>query len=92
MFLFSSQIGAFGNVVPEAMASGVAVVAFDYAATALYVKHQYNGVLMPFGDQQEFICMAVSLAGQPERVCRTGSLAPHSWAAVCNWCPPRVPP
>ena len=34
LFLFPSLTETFGNVTPEAMASGLAVVAFDYAAAA----------------------------------------------------------
>ncbi len=32
VFLFPSKTDTFGNVVTEAMASGLAVVSFDYAA------------------------------------------------------------
>ncbi len=89
MFLFPSQTETYGNVVPEAMASGLAVVAFDYAAAALYVKHQHNGALVPFGDQQEFVRTAAALAGNPQLIGQFGRLAgaavePYSWSAVCH--------
>lgn len=54
VFLFASQVETFGNVVLEAMASGLAVVAFDYACAQQYVVHQQSGWLSPRGDQDGF--------------------------------------
>lgn len=89
MFLFSSQTETYGNVVPEAMASGLAVVAFDYAAAALHIQHRQNGVLVPYGDQGAFVRAAAELAVQSQQVSQYGRLAgasvePHSWHAVCR--------
>ncbi len=89
LFLFASQTETFGNVVPEAMASGLAVIAFDYAAAGLLIRHDDNGVLVPFGDQAAFVECAQVLAGQPDRVREMGrrassALAAHSWRAICQ--------
>lgn len=65
MFLFASLTETFGNVTLEAMASGLAVVAFDYGAAREYIKDGYNGVLAPFGDMQRFTEVAISLIEQP---------------------------
>lgn len=54
VFVFASQVETFGNVVLEAMASGLPVIAYDYAAAHLYVKHHYMGWLAPLGDQHGF--------------------------------------
>ena len=54
VFVFASQVETFGNVVLEAMASGLAIIAYDYAAAHLYVKHQQSGWLAPLGDQALF--------------------------------------
>ena len=64
LFLFPSTTETFGNVVPEAMASGLAVVAFDYAAAHQLVRHGDSGLLVPFADQQAFCDAAQRLAGQ----------------------------
>lgn len=54
VFVFASQVETFGNVVLEAMASGLAVIAYDYAAAHLYIKHKQMGWLAPKGDQHGF--------------------------------------
>lgn len=60
IFLFPSETETFGNVTLEAMASGLAVVAFDYAAARLYVAHNTTGLLAHLGDAQQFIGAAVA--------------------------------
>ncbi|MDX2111545.1 MAG: glycosyltransferase family 1 protein [Verrucomicrobiota bacterium] len=50
VFLFASMTETFGNVVTEAMASGLLVLAYDYAAPKQYIANGKNGVLVPFGD------------------------------------------
>lgn len=44
LFLFPSRTETFGNVTLEAMASGLAVVAYDYAAAAMHIRDGINGV------------------------------------------------
>ena len=55
LFLFPSLTETFGNVTTEAMASGLPVVAFDYAAAAQLIRDDDNGCLVPFGDDAAFI-------------------------------------
>jgi glycosyltransferase involved in cell wall biosynthesis len=62
LFLFPSLTETFGNVLLEAMASGLAVVAFDYAAAAEHVMAGSNGLTVPFGDEPAFIEQAAWLA------------------------------
>lgn len=54
LFLFPSLTETFGNVVLEALASGLGVVAYDQAAAAQHIRHGYNGVLAMPGDEQAF--------------------------------------
>ena len=55
LFLFPSLSETFGNVVLEALASGLAVVAFDQAAAAQHIRHGHNGALATPGNEQAFI-------------------------------------
>jgi glycosyltransferase involved in cell wall biosynthesis len=67
VFLFPSATETFGNVTLEAMASGLVVVAYDYAAAGAYVESGRSGVLVPYRDAHAFVEAAVALAGSPER-------------------------
>ena len=57
------------------MASGLAVLGHQYAAAAQLVRHEENGLLVPFGDDQAFVAMARGLAGQRERIQALGQAA-----------------
>jgi glycosyltransferase involved in cell wall biosynthesis len=70
VFLFPSLTETFGNVTLEAMASGLAVVAFDYAAAAEHIRHDESGLRIPIGDTAGFVAGAVSLASDADRACR----------------------
>ena len=62
LFLFPSVTETFGNVTTEAMASGLAVVAFDYAAAQRLIRHGENGALAPFDDTAAFVATAARTA------------------------------
>ncbi len=55
IFLFPSLTDTFGNVVTEAMASGLAVVAFDTAAAHQHIRDRYSGCLASPGDEKQFL-------------------------------------
>ncbi len=55
LFLFPSTTETFGNVVTEAMASGLVVQAFDYAAPRQHLRDGESGVLVPFGEREAFL-------------------------------------
>ena len=64
VFLFPSMTETYGNVVPEAMASGLAVVSFDCAAAGQLISHGDNGLLARGGNTSEFCRQARRLAGE----------------------------
>ncbi|UTL80485.1 glycosyltransferase family 4 protein [Pseudomonas putida] len=70
LFLFPSLTETFGNVVLEAMASGLAVVAYDEAAAAQHIRHGHSGALAMPGDQVAFIDAACWLLEESETLRR----------------------
>jgi len=62
LFFFPSLTETYGNVTLEAMASGLAVVAFNYAAAADAIADGKNGVLVPYGDSIRFVQAAGEVA------------------------------
>lgn len=54
LFLFASETETFGNVVLEALASGLATLTYDYAAGGQFVETGRNGRLVPPGDGAAF--------------------------------------
>ena len=89
LFLFPSLTETFGNVVPEALASGLAVLSYANAAALELIIHNQNGVLVPSGDELGFVNAAVELALDPQRQQRLrerapGSVAYLAWNAVSD--------
>jgi glycosyltransferase involved in cell wall biosynthesis len=62
LFLFGSLTETYGNVVAEAMASGLAVVAYRSAAAAELIRDGFSGRTAPPGDEQAFVGAALGLA------------------------------
>jgi glycosyltransferase involved in cell wall biosynthesis len=75
LFLFPSLTETFGNVTLEAMASGLAVVAFDYAAAHQHIVHERSGLLAPRGDPAAFVAATRRLAEDPALRQRLGPAA-----------------
>ena len=84
LFLFPSLTETFGNVTIEAMASGLPVVAFNYAAAAQLIRSGENGVLVGRGDIEAFASAAVELANHSSRRRILGERARHS-ACEAGW-------
>lgn len=61
IFLFPSTTETFGNVTLEAMASGLGIVAYRYAAAREHLQHMQSAVLARFDDREAFIAGAVLL-------------------------------
>src|SRR5262245_14824879 len=62
IFLFPSITETFGNVTLEAAASGLGIVAYDYAAAREHLVHGQSALLAQFDRRDAFIAEAVRLA------------------------------
>jgi glycosyltransferase involved in cell wall biosynthesis len=84
VFLFPSLTETYGNVLPEALASGLAVVAFDCAAAGQLVCHGHNGLLVKPGEGAEFCSTAARLAGHLAEARLLGAEGRHT-ALKLDW-------
>ena len=84
VFLFPSLTETFGNVTLEAMASGLAVVAYRTAAARAHIEDGVSGLLAEPGDRAGFMAHAVSLAREP-RLARELGRAARAAAAPISW-------
>ena len=87
LFLFPSLSETFGNVTLEAMASGVATVAFDYGAAHEHLRDGEHGRSITRGDADGFIEAALQLADNAGLRQRMG---PSARAAVAALSPDAV--
>jgi len=65
LFMFASKTETFGNVTIEAMASGLAVVAFRHAAAGELIESGINGMLADPANDHSFELAAQALLHNP---------------------------
>ncbi|MBI1397918.1 MAG: glycosyltransferase [Betaproteobacteria bacterium] len=75
IFLFPSLTETFGNVTTEAMASGLAIVAYDYAAAAEIMTNGQDGLLAPVDHADTFVRLASDLVTRQDRIRALGERA-----------------
>ncbi len=87
IYIHASRTETFGNVLAEAMASGLAVAGFDYAAARQFIEHGRNGLVVP-GDQPDALVHAAELLATDEflrvqlRGAARAAVAAQSWEKV----------
>lgn len=89
LFLFPSLTETFGNVTAEALASGLAVLAYDHAAAAELIRDGDNGMLVQPGDDAAYLAAALRLATDAAAQARIRAQAAQSvahldWQRICE--------
>lgn len=87
VYLHASLSETFGNVLTEAMASGLAVAGFDYAAARQFVVDGENGLLASCDAPQELESAAIRLVRESAlrnklRAAAPNAVARQSWEKV----------
>jgi glycosyltransferase involved in cell wall biosynthesis len=87
VYVHASLTETFGNVLLEAMASGLAIVSFDYAAARQFVRHRVNGLVVPCDQSGALVAAATELARDAAlraRLCAAAaaSLTAQSWETI----------
>jgi glycosyltransferase involved in cell wall biosynthesis len=77
MFPFPSVTETFGNVVPEALASGLAVIAYDTASAKELITNGIDGTLVAVDQDLNFIRATVAMAKQSADRARMRNAAPR---------------
>lgn len=75
LLLFPSKTDTFGNVVIEAMASGLPVVAYHDGAAAEHIDDGVSGLTVALDDDEAFTRAALRLAERPSLRSRMGKAA-----------------
>ncbi len=87
VYIHPSLTETFGNVLTEAMASGLAVAGFNYAAAKKFIRHEHNGLTAPCDQPARLIEAGLRLATdvalrQRLRVAAPASLLAHGWSSI----------
>lgn len=67
VLLFPSETETFGNVLVEGLASGLAILAYDYAAAAWHGTDGVNLLKVPKGDEAAYLAAAAKLCDPATR-------------------------
>ena len=89
LFVFPSTSETYGNVLPEAMASGLSVVAYDYAAASEWVAgDSRDGIRVALNDEAAFVqacvnsCLQDAQAHQQRRQAARQTALARDWASI----------
>ncbi len=82
LFPFSSLSETFGNVILEALAAGLPVVAFAEGAAREHLRDGINGYCIESGNSAAFIAAAAKLGGNPALIRHMGRAAHQGMAGL----------
>lgn len=87
IYVHASLTETFGNVLTEAMASGLAVAGFNYAAARQFIVNGVNGLTVPRNDSAALVAASVDLATDSQlcdrlRKAARATMQSQSWIDV----------
>ena len=87
VYVHASLTETFGNVLTEAMASGLAVAGFDYAAARQFVRHGDNGFAVSCHRPESLVAAATDLARDAAlrnrlRAAAAATFTAQSWETI----------
>lgn len=82
LFPFSSLSETFGNVILEALASGLPVVAYEEGAAREHLRTGHNGYRIDIGNERAFIEAVITLASNASLIRHMGRAAHASIAGL----------
>lgn len=87
IYIHASLTETFGNVLTEAMSSGLAAAGFDYAAARIFMKDGESGLTAPRDRPDLLVSAGVRLATDPElrarlRLAGRAAVEAQSWETV----------
>ena len=87
VYVHASLTETFGNVLTEAMASGLATAGFDYAAARQFVRHGENGLAVACSKPEALVASATDLARDAAlrtrlRTAAAATFTGQSWEAI----------
>jgi len=85
IFLFPSITETFGNVVTEALSSGLAVVTYDYAAGRELIESGVNGFLAGFDQPEQFMETAKVAAELDDEALSSVKVQARETAMTVSW-------
>jgi glycosyltransferase involved in cell wall biosynthesis len=87
IYIHASLTETFGNVLTEAMASGLATAGFDYAAARMFIRDGKTGLAVPTDQPSALIAAGVRLATDPAlrarlKIAGRSAVEEQSWEKV----------
>jgi glycosyltransferase involved in cell wall biosynthesis len=89
IYVHASLTETFGNVLTEAMASGLASVGFDYAAARVFIRDGESGLTAPCDQPEKLVAAAARLVTDPAlrnrlRTAGRAAVEAQSWEKVIS--------
>lgn len=88
-FPFTSMTETYGNVILEAMASGIGIMSYHYAAGKIHIQQGVNGYHVPLGDEAAYLETVRKFIEEPTSLIKIRHAAAlhakqYNWPAIAS--------